>query len=324
MSHDLVTAVVAAYNSSSTIDETLLSIRSQTYSRLEILVIDDGSSDDTSEIVLRHGRQDERIRLIRQPNGGVAAARNRGIQEARGAYVAPIDGDDLWAATKIEEQLGVMQNCGKVGLVYTWSAIIDREGFIIGDPHAKSDSGDVLRQLCRTNLVGNGSAVLVRTQVARDAGGYDSGLRARGAEGCEDISFYIRVAESHHFGVVPKPLTGYRRLPNSMSNDGLKIYRSWSIVAAQVARRVPQYRAELAACSRDVALWTLALDSKAKRYRSLLAFARMHPLLMTHKLIGAVARRLAGVSDSDTLLSDVSASVDGRERFHIGDPVVAR
>src|SRR5437879_4343856 len=94
--HDLVTVVIPAFDAARTIAETLHSVRSQTHRRLEILVVDDGSNDSTPQIVQRQGVEDRRIRLIQQPNAGVAAARNRGIAEATSDVVATIDADDLW------------------------------------------------------------------------------------------------------------------------------------------------------------------------------------------------------------------------------------
>src|ERR1700674_400681 len=91
--YDLVTVVIPAFNAARTIDETLRSVRSQTHRRLEILIVDDGSTDATPQIVERHVAEDRRIRLIRQPNAGVAAARNKGVVEAAGDLVAPIDAD---------------------------------------------------------------------------------------------------------------------------------------------------------------------------------------------------------------------------------------
>src|SRR5438045_2856629 len=93
---ELVTVIVPAYNAGVTIGATLDSIRAQTHTNLEVLVIDDGSTDATAKIVQRHASVDPRIRLIRQSNEGVAAPRNRGIAEARGEYLAPIDADALW------------------------------------------------------------------------------------------------------------------------------------------------------------------------------------------------------------------------------------
>ena len=130
---DAVTAIIPAYNAEATLDETLRSVRAQTHRALEILVVDDGSRDGTPAIALAHAAADPRVRLIRQGNAGVAAARNRGIEEARAALVAPVDADDLWAPTKIERQVAALRRGGpRVALVYTWSALIDRESRVIG------------------------------------------------------------------------------------------------------------------------------------------------------------------------------------------------
>src|SRR5689334_6839377 len=119
----VVGVVIPAYNAAATLDETLCSVRAQTYLTLEIIVVDDGSRDATPEIALRHAAGDRRVRLIRQANAGVAAARNRGIEETRADLVAPIDADDLWAPTKIARQMEVLRRASpETALVYTWSA----------------------------------------------------------------------------------------------------------------------------------------------------------------------------------------------------------
>jgi glycosyltransferase involved in cell wall biosynthesis len=125
---NLVTVVIPAYNAEATIDETLQSVRAQTYPSLEIVVVDDGSTDSTAQIVERHAVADARVLLIRQPNQGVAAARNAAIAAGRGQFIAPIDADDVWHPSKIEKQLAAMRDGGsKVGLVYTWSALLDQQ-----------------------------------------------------------------------------------------------------------------------------------------------------------------------------------------------------
>src|SRR5215475_4737819 len=116
--NDAVTVVIPAYNAEATLDETLRSVRSQTHRALEILIVDDGSSDGTPEVALAHAAADPRVRLIQQSNGGVAAARNRGIEEARATLIAPVDADDLWAPTKIERQVAALHRGGpRVALV---------------------------------------------------------------------------------------------------------------------------------------------------------------------------------------------------------------
>src|SRR4051794_3877496 len=109
----LVTVVVPAHNAAATLRQTLASIAAQTYRDLEIVVVDDGSTDDTSAIAAEFAHLDRRVRLVSQANAGVAAARNKGIALARGEYVAPVDADDLWEPTKIEKQVGVMTARGQ-------------------------------------------------------------------------------------------------------------------------------------------------------------------------------------------------------------------
>jgi glycosyltransferase involved in cell wall biosynthesis len=99
----LVSVVVPAFNAANTIAETLRSISQQTYSALEIVVVDDGSTDETADIARRHG--DPRLRVVAKANGGVASARNAGIRNSHGAFVAFIDADDLWPEDRLERQL---------------------------------------------------------------------------------------------------------------------------------------------------------------------------------------------------------------------------
>ena len=134
---DIVAAVIPARDAEATLDETLRSVRAQTHRALGILVVDDGSRDRTPEIAAAHAAADPRVRLVRQANAGVAAARNRGIAEARAALVAPIDADDLWAPTKIERQLAALRRAGPgAGLVYTWSLLVDDDGRVVGEASA--------------------------------------------------------------------------------------------------------------------------------------------------------------------------------------------
>ena len=123
---DLVSVVVPVYNGAATLDETLSSVRGQTWKALEIIVVDDGSTDRSVDIAAEHVRQDSRVQIVKQANAGVAAARNLGIALARSQYIAPVDADDLWAPDKIELQMAEIQEAGEtMGLVYTWFIIID-------------------------------------------------------------------------------------------------------------------------------------------------------------------------------------------------------
>jgi glycosyltransferase involved in cell wall biosynthesis len=105
----LVSVIIPAYNASVTIERTLRSVLAQTHGHLEIIVVDDGSIDDTAAIVERISREDPRIILLQQPNQGVATARNVSIDHARGEFIAPLDADDIWHPSKIEKQIAVIK-----------------------------------------------------------------------------------------------------------------------------------------------------------------------------------------------------------------------
>jgi glycosyltransferase involved in cell wall biosynthesis len=254
----LVSVVIPAYNACSTIDETLRSVRSQSHSRLEIIVVDDGSSDSTVAIAQMHSDRDPRVKIIRQNNAGVAAARNAGWQSAQSDLIAFIDADDLWAPTKIERQLGAILSAGgKIGLVYSWYAMIDDRNRILVKAAPTFFAGDVLENIFEGNFIGNGSAVLVRREALVAANGFESRLRAKGAQGCEDLMFYGRVAENFHFAVVPDYLIGYRYLPENMSSDFPRMLRSWMLVVDEFAVRHPNRTAALNRGLRNYSSWLL-------------------------------------------------------------------
>src|SRR5262245_14498035 len=153
----LVSVVVPAFNAAKTIAETLHSISRQTYSALEIVVVDDGSTDATANIVRRHA--DPRLRIVAKANGGVASARNACSRESRGAFVALIVADDLWHPTKIAKQLPVLLAGGpEMALVYAPFRLIDGDGHVLASPHKYGVNGWVIHRHFYSNLVGNGSA----------------------------------------------------------------------------------------------------------------------------------------------------------------------
>jgi len=240
---ELVTVVIPAYNAAGTIDETLRSVRAQTHRALEILVVDDGSSDATAAIAQRHAAIDERITVLRTPNGGVAAARNHGWRHGRADLFAFVDADDLWAPDKTERQLAALHAMPEAQLVYSGYVIIDEASRITLEWEGVRWQGDVLDRLLVENFVGNGSAVIVTRRALEDAGGFEPALRAANAGGCEDILFYSRVAERHPFALAPGKLIGYRYIDNNMSSDLARMLRSWRLVQAEMASRHPDRQA---------------------------------------------------------------------------------
>lgn len=224
MQSPLVSVVIPSYNAEPWIRQTIRSALAQTYPNIEVIVVDDGSTDSTADIVRRLMTEDSRLSLSVQKNRGVGAARNHGIALAKGEFIAPLDHDDLWSPDKIEKQLNCMleaQARGEpVGMVYCWSEIIDEEGRIIhkGMPR-RALQGDVFDRLLVENFMGNGSTPLVRTSLAREIGGYREG----GSGGCADWIFYLMVARRCRVAAVEEYLVGYRQFEASMSHNTQKM-----------------------------------------------------------------------------------------------------
>lgn len=315
MTEQIVSVVIPAYNAAATIDETLRSVRAQTHRALEIIVVDDGSSDATAAIADSHAAADPRVRVIRQANAGVAAARNTGWQAAAADLVAFVDADDLWSPDKIARQLDALAHGGeRVGLVYCWYAMIDADGRVMFDRERPLFEGDVLDRLCRGNFVGNGSAALVRRQALIDSGGFSPQLRAAGAQGCEDILFYCQVARHHHFAVVPDHLVGYRVLPDNMSSDMARMLRSWMEVVRIIGEAEPRCRAALAAGLRNYHHWLLR---RAIHKRDVRALVRVTQTLARHHPIDALAAPL--VQAAKIVLTDLRGRVRAlRQRWRHG------
>jgi glycosyltransferase involved in cell wall biosynthesis len=241
----VIGVVVPMFNAERTILPTLTSICQQSHQALDIIVVDDGSTDRSPSIVAAYAEQDRRIRLFRQPNAGVAHARNSGAAATDAEFLAFVDADDLWAPSKIALQLRVLQEGGSsAGLAYCWFAEIDEDGRIFSFKQPDAD-GHVLQRMCRNNFVGNGSSMLVRRSAFERAGQFDPSLRARNAQGCEDLLMCLRIAENYEFRVVPQHLVGYRRTIGNMSSDVMQMSRSYEIVLAEFREKYPQFGSDL-------------------------------------------------------------------------------
>jgi glycosyltransferase involved in cell wall biosynthesis len=236
----LVSVILPVYNGEASIGETLESALSQTYRNLEIIVIDDGSTDRTLAIVEARAARDARVKIIRQANGGVARARNQALQAARGEFVAPLDADDLWDPAKIELQVARMLEAGnETGLVYCWWVWIDGNGGVLDRSPRWQVEGDALGMLFQVNYTGSASVPLYRRCCLDQIGGYDEKLEAENGRGCEDWDIALKVAERARVAVVPAMLVGYRRRPDSMSTCLPMMWRSRCLVIAALRQRQP-------------------------------------------------------------------------------------
>jgi glycosyltransferase involved in cell wall biosynthesis len=238
-----VSVIIPAYNAAKFIRATIASVLAQTHADLEVIVVDDGSVDETASLVEAIAQDDSRVRLHRQANAGVSAARNAALALASGAYIAPIDADDLWHPTKLEKQLAIFAaSPPSVGFVYCWFAVIDENDDVIFPRRIYyTPTGHVYPQLVVGNIVGNASSPLLRRSVASEVGGYDTGFR----EGCEDLDFYLAAAERCEFGLAPEFLVGYRRSRDSMSMNIPKMTRAVDQLTRKIDRQHPDLPQQL-------------------------------------------------------------------------------
>ncbi|WP_068070764.1 glycosyltransferase family 2 protein [Novosphingobium lentum] len=219
-----VTVVVPAYNAESFILRTLESALGQTYANLEVVVVDDGSTDDTRALCEGLMRPHPGLRILGGPNRGVAGARNAGTQAACSPLVAYLDADDLWHPTKIERQVAAFLRHGLSSewvANYTLHRMIDAEDRVLGDGAPVSASGDFFVEHLQENHVNNGSSILIRRDVALAVGGFDPTYAARGIGGCEDYDFQLKVLQAGKMELIPEYLVGYRTYPGNMSSNHL-------------------------------------------------------------------------------------------------------
>lgn len=237
-----VSVIVPAYNAERWIGETLRSIQQQTITNIEIIVVDDGSNDQTTAIVNQYLNSDPRIKLLTQTNQGVGAARNLGLNESLGEFIAPVDADDIWHPKKLELQLEQMQNAGKnVGLVYSHFSNIDEIGSKTGEGESVDIEGNVSFSIILKNFIGNGSVPLVRSSVLREVGPFLTRIDQDDGEGCEDWEMYIRISERFDFTLVRQDLVSYRQINSSMSSSTNSMIKSYKTLITRSKQRNPNF-----------------------------------------------------------------------------------
>lgn len=208
---DLVSVVIPVYNAERYIEDTLASVWAQTYPHIEVVVVDDGSKDRSLAILEKYA---DRIVLVRQKNGGAAAARNAGVQAACGKWIAFLDSDDIWHPEKVARQLA---SCGNRKWSYTDTLFMGgiNDGKRDSDLNTKH-AGMVLKELITNNFIGT-SGVMIQRKCFLDAGGFDGSLRS-----IEDWDLWIRLASKYEIAYVDEPLVQYRIHPASQSRSSRK------------------------------------------------------------------------------------------------------
>jgi glycosyltransferase involved in cell wall biosynthesis len=198
-----ISVIIPTYNYARFLREAIDSALAQTHAPLEVIVVDDGSTDETAQVLAEYGAK---IRPLWQENQGVAAARNTGLAAARGEYVTFLDSDDVWKPRKLERQIARFDADPALGLVHCGVETFDRDGRTL-TTHLGGMEGWVAADLLRLNreVIIAGSNIMVPRRVAEEIGGFDVRLPPS-----EDWDFYYRVATRYRFGYVAEPLVRYR------------------------------------------------------------------------------------------------------------------
>lgn len=226
----LISVIVPVYNGEATIRETIESVLQQTLTNFEVIIIDDGSSDRTVEIVSEIA--DPRTKLFSYSNAGQGASRNRGVEQSRGDYLAFLDADDLWTPDKLEAQLNALQTHPNAAVAYSWVDFIDESGNFLHSGSHLSITGNAYAHLLLSNLLENGSNPLIQTHAFLDIGGFDPSLPPT-----EDWDLYLRLAEKYEFAVVPRPQILYRVSATTASSRVLKLEQQCrQVIEAAFAR----------------------------------------------------------------------------------------
>jgi len=195
----LVSVLLTAYNEADYIEDAVRSVLAQTYDNLEVVVVNDGSTDDT-EAVLRQRFNDDRLRVLNQRRQGRVLSLNRGLEAANGAFVAVVDADDRCIPDRIKRQVDYLSTHEEVGIVgsyYYRKDGIRREEYVRKYPIS---DGPIRREMAKYIPISH-SCAMYRMQAVAEAGGYDESLADH-----EDLDLWIRVAQNWKLANIPEPL----------------------------------------------------------------------------------------------------------------------
>ena len=326
----LISVILPVYNGEQTIGETIKSVLNQTFSDLELIVINDGSQDSTLEVISLI--KDPRINVFSYPNAGQAASRNRGLARACGEYIAFIDADDLWTADKLEAQLTALQENPQAAVAYSWSDYINESGQFLRKGSHITINGNAYAKLLLLDFLDNGSNPLIRTQALTEVGIFDVSLTP-----AEDWDMWLRLASCYEFVAVPSPQILYRVSANSMSANVVRLEAASLQVIERAFAQAPaslQYLKKYSLANLYKYLTFKALEGSPEQHKGLAATRflfcaiKNDPSLTTHwrvllkllfkisalallpaKQAQALLTKVKTLSNTNTLLNYISVNI---------------
>ncbi|MEA5616605.1 glycosyltransferase family 2 protein [Cronbergia sp. UHCC 0137] len=243
-----ISVVIPVYNSEISVAATIESVLSQTYPDLEIIIVNDGSTDQSMAICQQF--DDQRIKIIHQKNRGLAGARNTGIRHATGDFLAFVDSDDLWLPEKLEKHLQHFNNSPKVGVSFSRSRFIDEQGIPLGIYQMPKLTNITPEYLFCRNPISNGSSVVIRKDVLMEIkfhenlyGEVEDFYFDDRFRQSEDIECWLRIALQTNWEIegIPEALTLYRLNSGGLSANLLKQYESWEQILVKTRLYNPKF-----------------------------------------------------------------------------------
>ena len=296
----LVSVIIPTRNRAHLLHRTLESVLKQSTENLEVIVVDDGSTDGSGAVA---AAMDPRVSVIRNPeSAGVSVARNRGIASASGEWIAFCDDDDLWAPNKLQEQLTAADTAG-ANWVYAGDVNVnDQLRVLSGGP--PPDPADVMARLPRCNpLASGGSNVVVRSNILAEVGGFDPALRRT-----EDWDLWIRIAQKGPPAYVRKPLVAYRFHsgnviwdPREMVDEARRLAARYGIPVDVLSMHRRAAWAALRGGRRLTAARHYALAVAGGDLRSVgrAAVALVHPAVGSERLFGFLDRDSDWIAEAE-------------------------
>jgi glycosyltransferase involved in cell wall biosynthesis len=230
----LVSVIIATYNRARFVEQAVKSALNQTYEELEIIVIDDGSTDNTREVLKTYRNK---ITYIHQKRSERSIARNKGFGYSRGDYIAFLDSDDLWLRKKIEKQVDLLNKKPDVGLVYVDVEFIDArgnpcdDGIVWDEPERQSLYEDLMTH----NIVtGTTSSAMIRRECLDKVGLFDESMNT-----CEDLDLYRRIARDYKFYRIDEPLVKFRVHGENTQGDASAMAKGWERTIRKITRDTP-------------------------------------------------------------------------------------
>ena len=274
-----VSVIITTHNRSELLIRAVNSVLNQIYSNFEIIIVDDGSSDNTREVVA--SLDDSRIRLlVHEKNQGASSARNTGIAQARGEHIAFLDDDDEWFPAKLEGQVAILDvSSPVVGLVYGWMDIYEDSTDRLVQGARKILEGDISQDLLALNIPGSTSTLLVRSSVAKNVGGFNENLSRR-----DDADFICRISQEYHIAVLPKVVGlfhiehGKDRISDNSPVRLSEEIRFLKYHLAKYADELNSLPCALASVLRELAVAEMMRAERTAAISAFLSSVKLHPV----------------------------------------------